>query len=124
MMSGVNNAEDYYTLMDFDHKDPDTGAPVITNTILQGGIVAVYYLGTLVGALGGGKFSDQYGKIKSIALGAAWAVLGASLQAFASAHNHFSTSSVFNSYFELPVLPTRTRSGSLDLIPSPTCSAR
>jgi MFS family permease len=86
MMAGVNNAKDYYTLMKFGHQDPDTGAVVVTNTILQGGIVSVYYLGTLVGALGGGKFSDRYGRIKSIALGAAWAVLGASLQT--SAQNH------------------------------------
>lgn len=86
MMAGVNNAKDYYTLMGFAYQDPDTGAPVITNTILQGGIISVYYLGTLVGALGGGKFSDMYGRIKSIALGAAWAILGAALQC--SAQNH------------------------------------
>lgn len=86
MMAGVNNAKDYYTLMDFGYQDPDTGAVVVTNTILQGGIVAVYYLGTLVGALGGGSFSDRYGRIKSIALGAVWAILGACLQC--SAQNH------------------------------------
>ena len=39
MMAGVNNAEDYYTLMGFGHKNPETGAPVITKTLLQGGIV-------------------------------------------------------------------------------------
>jgi MFS family permease len=87
MMAGVNNAKDYYTLMGFGHQDPETGAPVITKTILQGGIVSVYYLGTLVGALAGGKFSDMYGRIKSIALGAAWAILGASLQCSAQNHN-------------------------------------
>jgi MFS family permease len=87
MMAGVNNARDYYTLMGFGHQDPETGAPVITKTILQGGIVSVYYLGTLVGALAGGKFSDMYGRIKSIALGAAWAILGASLQCSAQNHN-------------------------------------
>jgi sugar porter (SP) family MFS transporter len=86
MMAGVNNAKDYYTIMGFGHEDPETGAVVVDNTILQGGIVSVYYLGTLVGALGGGKFSDKYGRIKSIALGALIGVFGASLQT--SAQNH------------------------------------
>ena len=85
-MAGVNNAKDYYTLMGFGHEDPETGAVVVDNTILQGGIISVYYLGTLVGALGGGKFSDMYGRIKSIALGALIAIFGASLQC--SAQNH------------------------------------
>lgn len=85
-MSGVNNAKDYYTLMGFGHQDPETGAVVVDNSILQGGIVSVYYLGTLVGALGGGIFGDKYGRIKAIALGAAIAVLGATLQC--SAQNH------------------------------------
>lgn len=85
MMSGVNNAKDYYTIMGFGHEGPD-GAPVITDSLLQGGIVAVYYLGTLVGALVGGKVGDKYGRIKAIAFGSLWAILGASLQC--SAQNH------------------------------------
>ena len=41
MMGGVNNAENYYdTTMHFGHKDPQTGAVVVTNTVLQGGIVS------------------------------------------------------------------------------------
>jgi hypothetical protein len=41
MMGGVNNAENYYdTTMHFGHKDPQTGAVVVTNTILQGAIVS------------------------------------------------------------------------------------
>lgn len=86
MMAGVNNAKDYYTLMGFGHEDPETGAPVVTDSLLQGGIVSVYYLGTLVGALVGGKVGDRYGRIKAIAFGAAWAILGATLQC--SAQNH------------------------------------
>jgi MFS family permease len=46
----------------------------------------VYYLGTLFGALFGGWFGEKVGRIKTIALGAAWGVLGASLQC--SAQNH------------------------------------
>ena len=84
MMGGVNNAPDYYeTVMKFGHKDPTTGSPVIDNPLLQGGIVSIYYLGTLMGCLVGGSFGDRYGRIKTIGLGAFWAVIGASLQASA-----------------------------------------
>lgn len=41
MMGGVNNVENYYdTTMHFGHKDPQTGAVVVTDTILQGAIVS------------------------------------------------------------------------------------
>lgn len=86
-MAGVNNAPDYYRLMKFGHTDPETGAVVVDNSILQGGIVSVYYLGTLIGALAGGSFADKRGRIKTIALGAAWAVFGATLQCSAQNHN-------------------------------------
>ncbi|KAI9814800.1 MAG: hypothetical protein M1827_003066 [Pycnora praestabilis] len=85
MMGGVNNAKDYIDIMKFGYYDPVKG-PVITDTILQGGIVSIYYLGTLVGCLIGGSFGERYGRIKTIALGAAWAVVGATLQC--SAQNH------------------------------------
>ncbi|KAL8909899.1 MAG: hypothetical protein Q9171_004787 [Xanthocarpia ochracea] len=86
MMAGVNNAVEYYTRMGFAHEGED-GQPVITDSLLQGGIVSVYYLGTLLGAFFGGWFGDKYGRIKTIALGAAWAVFGASLQTSAMNHN-------------------------------------
>jgi hypothetical protein len=39
-MGGVNNARDYYEkTMKFGYRDPETGSPVITNSLLQGGIV-------------------------------------------------------------------------------------
>ncbi|RDW95006.1 MFS general substrate transporter-12 [Coleophoma crateriformis] len=85
MMGGVNNAKNYIDLMGFGYVD-DTGTPVITDSLLQGGIVSVYYLGTLVGALAGGWVGDKIGRVKTIALGAAWGVLGATLQC--SAQNH------------------------------------
>lgn len=85
MMSGVNNANDYIYLMGFGHVD-DTNTPVITDSLKQGGIVAVYYLGTLVGAFAGGMIGDRVGRVRTIALGAAWGILGASLQC--SAQNH------------------------------------
>jgi sugar porter (SP) family MFS transporter len=85
MMGGVNTAYDYYTLMGFGHKGPDGGV-VVDNTLLQGGIVSVYYLGTLVGCLVGGSIGDRYGRIKTVFLGAAIGVIGATLQC--SAQNH------------------------------------
>jgi MFS family permease len=89
MMGGVNNAKDYIELMGFGHVatvDGSPNTPVITNSLLQGGIVSVYYLGTLFGALAGGLIGEKVGRIKTIALGAAWGILGASLQC--SAQNH------------------------------------
>lgn len=88
-MGGVNNAKNYIDLMGFGHTatiDGSPNTPVITDSLLQGGIVSVYYLGTLFGALFGGWFGEKVGRIKTIALGAAWGVLGASLQC--SAQNH------------------------------------
>jgi sugar porter (SP) family MFS transporter len=85
MMGGVNTSYDYYTRMGFGHRGPD-GGPVVTDTLLQGGIVAVYYLGTLVGALVGGSIGDRFGRVKSIFIGALIAIVGASLQC--SAMNH------------------------------------
>ncbi|EPS26765.1 hypothetical protein POX_g08936 [Penicillium oxalicum] len=89
MMAGVNNAQDYIDLMGFGYTKFENGeaTPVVTDSLLQGGIVAVYYLGTLFGALLGGWLGDRMGRIKSIAAGAAWAVLGASLQCSAQNHN-------------------------------------
>jgi MFS family permease len=80
MMGGVNNAKDYIDLMGFGYVDPVTSEPIVTDSLLQGGIVSVYYLGTLFGCLFGGWFGDKIGRIKTIALGTAWAILGAALQ--------------------------------------------
>lgn len=55
------------------------------NTAAEGGIVAVYYGGTMVGALMAGSLADRCGRIKAIVFGCLWVVLGAALQA--SAYN-------------------------------------
>lgn len=84
-MGGVNTSHDYVTLMGFGYVD-DAGTVVTTDALLKGGIVSVYYLGTLFGCLLGGWVGDKVGRTRTIALGAAWAVLGASLQC--SSQNH------------------------------------
>ncbi|KAK6949759.1 hypothetical protein Daesc_008080 [Daldinia eschscholtzii] len=92
MMSGVNvsiifNSKHYIDLMGLGYVDPDTDEPIITDSLLQGGIVSVYYLGTLFGCLGGGWVGDKIGRIKTIALGSVWAIVGAALQCSAMNHN-------------------------------------
>lgn len=87
MMGGVNVAKDYVELMGFGHIDEATGEPVVTDSLLQGGIVSVYYLGTLIGCLLGGWCGDKLGRIKTIAVGAVWAIIGACLQCSAMNHN-------------------------------------
>lgn len=85
-MGGVNTSADYAQLMGFGHVDDATGRVVVTDSLLQGGIVAVYYLGTLFGAFLGGWVGDKTGRIRTIALGSLWAIFGAALQC--SAQNH------------------------------------
>lgn len=68
-MGGVNESRDYIDLMGLSHVT-DEGNPVITDTLLQGGIMCVYYLGTLLGCLIGSSLGDGYGRIKAIGVGA------------------------------------------------------
>lgn len=78
-MGGVNQSTDYIYRMGLGHLGDD-GSPVITETLLQGGIMAIFYLGTLVGCLCGGSFGDRYGRIGTVGMGALWAIFGAALQ--------------------------------------------
>lgn len=68
-MSSVNISPDYINLMGLQN-----------NEALLGGIVAVYYAGTLIGALMGGSISDKIGRIKTIILGCVIGIFGACLQ--------------------------------------------
>ncbi|KAK9476209.1 sugar transporter STL1 [Lipomyces japonicus] len=79
MMSGVNNSPDYVAHMKYGWSD-ENGTVHVTNSSRQGGIVAIYYFGTLWGCLLGGVLGDKLGRIKSIGVGCAWAVVGAALQ--------------------------------------------
>lgn len=50
---------------------------------LQGGIVAMYYMGALLGAFWAGALSDSYGRIKGIWMACFWCLAGVILQASA-----------------------------------------
>ncbi|KAK5241570.1 hypothetical protein LTR40_013154, partial [Exophiala xenobiotica] len=53
---------------------------VVTHATRQGGIVAIYYLGSLCGAFLAGHIADKYGRSKAVYFGAAWAFLGCALE--------------------------------------------
>lgn len=54
MMGGVNNSPNYYhDTMKFGYPNPQSGSPVITNSLLQGGIVSFSAV-TVVCVLNGG----------------------------------------------------------------------
>ncbi|RMY45657.1 hypothetical protein D0865_09770 [Hortaea werneckii] len=95
MNGGVNTTRDYAELMTFGHW---TGSIVhVDKPLLQGGIVAVYYLpGTLVGALWGGWLGDRYGRIFTIAFATLWAIVGAALQCSAMNADWMFCARVFN----------------------------
>ncbi|KAK3173793.1 hypothetical protein OEA41_007125 [Lepraria neglecta] len=78
VMSQVNLNEDYWNHMGI---NPITGNQ--RNTAAEGGIVSVYYGGTLIGALIAGSLADRAGRIKAVVFGSMWALLGAVLQASA-----------------------------------------
>ncbi|CAL5871888.1 uncharacterized protein PFLUO_LOCUS6142 [Penicillium psychrofluorescens] len=78
MMGGVNDSRAYVHRMGLGYEK--NGSITVSNTLLQGGIVSVYYLGTLFGCFLGGYVSDRFGRIKSLGFGAAWGIIGAALQ--------------------------------------------
>lgn len=75
-MSGVNRATSYKQLMGT-NSNPQTQR----DSAAVGGIVAIYYLGTLFGGLMGGSLGDAVGRIKTIEIACVFAIIGASLQA-------------------------------------------
>lgn len=96
-MGGVNTTRNYAKLMGFGYFDETTQLVKVTQPLLQGGIVAVYYLpGTLVGALFGGWFGDRFGRITTIGVASAWAIVGATLQCSAQNANWMFCARVFN----------------------------
>ncbi|KAL8903008.1 MAG: hypothetical protein Q9207_004215 [Kuettlingeria erythrocarpa] len=80
VMSQVNLNPHYQELMGIASIEGNS-----RNVATLGGIVAVYYAGTLIGALIADSLADRMGRIKAVVFGALWALLGAVLQA--SAYN-------------------------------------
>ncbi|KJZ76908.1 hypothetical protein HIM_03785 [Hirsutella minnesotensis 3608] len=84
LMGGVNTTRDYAERMGFGHWDEAQGRVEIDKPLLQGGIVAIYYLpGSLLGALIGGSLGDRFGRIKTIGLACLWCIATAALQSAA-----------------------------------------
>ncbi|TNY17917.1 general substrate transporter [Rhodotorula diobovata] len=88
MMGGVNGAPDYIDTMGLGFLTPPTSpggkvTATVTQSTKQGGIVAAYYLGTLIGCLLGGWLGDKLGRKKTIWIGSLWIIIGAPLQASA-----------------------------------------
>ncbi|KIJ61771.1 hypothetical protein HYDPIDRAFT_96054, partial [Hydnomerulius pinastri MD-312] len=83
-MGGINTSPDYVRTMKLGYltyEGPSQGyVATITNPTRQGGIVSIYYLGTLLGCLMGGAIGDRLGHIKTMAIGSLWVLLGAALQ--------------------------------------------
>ncbi|OIW27839.1 general substrate transporter [Coniochaeta ligniaria NRRL 30616] len=78
VMGAVNVAPEYGQRMGF----ADASGHV-TKPSLQGGIVATYYAGSLIGAFWAGHLSDKHGRIKGIWMAIFWCMLGVILQASA-----------------------------------------
>ena len=66
-------------VMDIGYVKSD-GSQVITKPTYQGGIVAIYYLGTTIGTLMGGSVSDHIGRLRTVFIGCFFAIFGAALQ--------------------------------------------
>lgn len=100
-MSGVNNTPDYVKRMELGEVVPpypgnDVYSVNVTNSAKLGGIVSVYYLGTLIGAMLGGWLGDKLGRINVIRIGCAWSIFGAALQTAAMNSNWMICARVIN----------------------------
>ncbi|TFY63951.1 hypothetical protein EVJ58_g2943 [Rhodofomes roseus] len=84
IMGGVNTSPDYVRVMNLGystHHGPSEGYVVtITEPTKQGGIVSMYYFGTLLGCFIAGSLGDSIGRIKTMLIGSVWVLLGAVLQ--------------------------------------------
>jgi MFS family permease len=74
VMGGVNASPDYVNTVGIG------SGGVVTDTVHQGGIVSIYYLGAIVGCFAGGWLADRIGRINGIWWGAIFACIGGALQ--------------------------------------------
>ncbi|THH33353.1 hypothetical protein EUX98_g809 [Antrodiella citrinella] len=87
VMGGVNTAPDYVRVMGLgtsEYRGHSEGVvATITHPTRQGGIVSIYYFGTLIGCLLGGILGDRIGRLKGMIVASVWVLIGAALQASA-----------------------------------------
>ncbi|EON69309.1 hypothetical protein W97_08569 [Coniosporium apollinis CBS 100218] len=76
VMGGVNASPRYVTEVGIGLDDG-----TVTDTLHQGGIVSIYYLGCIVGCFIGGWLADRIGRINGLFIGAIFALIGGALQA-------------------------------------------
>ncbi|KAM0282153.1 hypothetical protein ACHAQH_003193 [Verticillium albo-atrum] len=76
VMGGVNASPRYV-------EEVGIGLPdgTVTDTLHQGGIVSVYYLGCIAGCFAGGWLADRIGRINGLFIGCIFAMIGGALQA-------------------------------------------
>ncbi|EGY21476.1 sugar transporter STL1 [Verticillium dahliae VdLs.17] len=82
VMGGVNASPRYV-------EEVGIGLPdgTVTDTLHQGGIVSVYYLGCIAGCFAGGWLADRIGRINGLFIGCIFAIIGGALQAAAQSSN-------------------------------------
>ncbi|KAG7443247.1 general substrate transporter [Guyanagaster necrorhizus] len=84
MMGGVNTSPHYVDTMNLGYStyegDSEGYVVKITNPTRQGGIVSIYYLGTLIGCIIAGVTGDRLGRLKTMFIGCLWVMVGAALQ--------------------------------------------
>ncbi|CAI4220155.1 unnamed protein product [Parascedosporium putredinis] len=78
VMGGVNSSPYYVTEVGIGEPDG-----TVTDTVHQGGIVSVYYLGCIFGSFAGGWAADRIGRINGLFIGCLFALVGGALQAAA-----------------------------------------
>ncbi|KAK4248969.1 MFS sugar transporter [Corynascus novoguineensis] len=76
VMGGVNSSPRYVTEVGIGQPDG-----TVTDTVHQGGIVSVYYLGCIFGCFAGGWAADRIGRINGLFFAAIFAIIGGALQA-------------------------------------------
>ncbi|KAK0708940.1 general substrate transporter [Apiosordaria backusii] len=76
VMGGVNSSPRYVTEVGIGQPDG-----TVTDTVHQGGIVSVYYLGCIFGCFAGGWAADRIGRINGLFFSAIFALIGGALQA-------------------------------------------
>ncbi|KAF7559754.1 hypothetical protein G7046_g4389 [Stylonectria norvegica] len=82
VMGGVNAAPKYVEEVGIGNSDG-----TVTDTVHQGGIVSIYYLGAIFGCFAGGWLADRIGRINGLFIGTCFALVGGALQAATQSSN-------------------------------------